>query len=187
MFPDYRSLLRPVLECAKGEPRNISDVVDEISDQPSLTEEERQQLRPSGKQSTIANRIHWAGSYMKRAGWVRNIKRGWFELTESVDLFKTSPQLCLIPDTLSRRRHREDAGVIRQAWFFACRAFQREGGDAFRRRWRNTCSFSKCRCENECRMSAVRRGVLALLCMHCVGSLLCRWDGWRLGFVTTAI
>ena len=82
MIPDYQSLMRPVLECAKGEPRKISDVVEEISDRLGLTEEERQQLLPSGKQSTIANRIHWARSYMKQAGLVRNIKRGWFELTE---------------------------------------------------------------------------------------------------------
>ena len=39
-------------------------------------------MLPSGKQTTIANRIHWARSYMKQAGLVRNIRRGWFELTD---------------------------------------------------------------------------------------------------------
>lgn len=82
MIPDYQSLMRPVLDCAKNEPRKISDVVEEISDRLGLTDEERQQLLPSGKQSTIANRVHWARSYMKQAGLVRNIKRGWFELTD---------------------------------------------------------------------------------------------------------
>ncbi len=82
MIPDYQSLMRPVLECARNEPRKIADVVEEISDHLGLTDQERQQLLPSGRQTTIANRIHWARSYLKQAGLVRNIKRGWFELTE---------------------------------------------------------------------------------------------------------
>jgi len=82
MIPDYQSLMRPVLECATQGPRKISNVVDEISDNLQLTPEERQQLLPSGKQTTITNRIHWSRSYLKQAGLVRNIKRGWYELTE---------------------------------------------------------------------------------------------------------
>ena len=82
MIPDYQSLMRPVLECARKEPRKISDVVEEISNNLSLNNEERHQMLPSGKQTIIANRIHWARSYMKQAGLVRNIRRGWFELTD---------------------------------------------------------------------------------------------------------
>jgi restriction system protein len=82
MIPDYQSLMRPVLECARKEPRKISDVVEEISSNLTLSVEERHQMLPSGKQTTIANRIHWARSYMKQAGLVRNIRRGWFELTD---------------------------------------------------------------------------------------------------------
>jgi restriction system protein len=82
MIPNYQSLMRPVLECARKEPRKISDVVEEISSNLTLSVEERHQMLPSGKQTTIANRIHWARSYMKQAGLVRNIRRGWFELTD---------------------------------------------------------------------------------------------------------
>jgi len=82
MIPDYQSLMRPVLECARTGPRKISDVVDEISDHLRLSEEERQTMLPSGKQTTITNRVHWARSFMKQAGLVRNIRRGWYELTE---------------------------------------------------------------------------------------------------------
>ncbi|KUJ79946.1 restriction endonuclease [Ruegeria profundi] len=82
MIPDYQSLMRPVLECARVKPRNISDVVEEVSDKLGLTQEERDQLLPSGTQTTIRNRVHWARSYMKQAGLVRNVKRGWYELTD---------------------------------------------------------------------------------------------------------
>lgn len=75
-------LMRPVLESAQNGPRKISDVVEEISNRLNLSDEDRQQMLPSGKQTTIANRVHWARSYMKQAGLVRNNRRGWFELTE---------------------------------------------------------------------------------------------------------
>jgi len=74
--------MRPVLESAQNGPRKISDVVEEISNRLNLSDEDRQQMLPSGKQTTIANRVHWARSYMKQAGLVRNNRRGWFELTE---------------------------------------------------------------------------------------------------------
>ena len=82
MIPDYQSLMRPVLEAAAVEPRRIGDVVEHISDQLDLSPEERSQMLPSGKQTVIANRVHWARSYLKQAGVVRNPKRGWYELTD---------------------------------------------------------------------------------------------------------
>ncbi|MCB2066710.1 MAG: restriction endonuclease [Erythrobacter sp.] len=74
--------MRPVLASAAQGPRKISDVVEEMSAHFGLSEAERQQLLPSGQQTTIANRTHWARSYLKQAGLVRNIRRGWFEITD---------------------------------------------------------------------------------------------------------
>jgi restriction system protein len=102
MIPDYQSLMRPVLQCAKDEPRKISDVVEEISDRLGLTNEERQQLLPSGKQTTIANRVHWSRSYMKQAGLVRNVKRGWYELTERGRTILNDPSISLDAKYLSQ-------------------------------------------------------------------------------------
>lgn len=82
MIPDYQTLMRPVLEAAKDEPRKISDVVEEISDLFELTEEEREDLLPSGTQTRMRNRVHWARSYLKQAALVHNVRRGWYELTD---------------------------------------------------------------------------------------------------------
>jgi restriction system protein len=60
MIPDYQSLMRPVLTAAASGPRKIGDVVEEIADHLGLSEEERNLLLPSGKQTVIANRVHWA-------------------------------------------------------------------------------------------------------------------------------
>ncbi|WP_281982219.1 restriction endonuclease [Thalassorhabdomicrobium marinisediminis] len=122
MIPNYQSLMRPVLECARNEPRKISDVVEEISDQLNLSEEERQDLLPSGKQTIIANRVHWARSYLKQAGLVRNIRRGWYELTDrgrsvlkdpSVDLnSKYLEQFDEFQDFKSRSRDEDPTEVV---------------------------------------------------------------------------
>lgn len=102
MIPDYQSLMRPVLECARNEPRKISDVVEDISERLELSEEERQQMLPSGKQTTITNRIHWARSYMKQAGLVRNIRRGWYELTDRGRSILDDPSISLTSKYLAQ-------------------------------------------------------------------------------------
>lgn len=74
--------MRPVLECAaRGEAR-ISDVVDQLADRFELTDAERAELLPSGKQTRFANRVHWAKSYLKQAGLVKATRRAHFTITE---------------------------------------------------------------------------------------------------------
>lgn len=80
--PDYQTLMKPVLRSsAKGE-RHVSDVVAELDQEFGLTAEERAELLPSGKQTTFANRVHWAKSYLKQAGLVKATRRGYFEITD---------------------------------------------------------------------------------------------------------
>lgn len=81
-IPDYQSLMLPVLLLSsKGEQR-IGDVVNALADQFRLTSEEKAELLPSGKQTVIANRVHWAKTYLKQAGLVEPTRRGHFKITE---------------------------------------------------------------------------------------------------------
>ena len=49
-IPDYQSLMRPLLAFASnGSEKNINDAIKGIANQLGLTEEERDQLLPSGK------------------------------------------------------------------------------------------------------------------------------------------
>lgn len=80
--PDYQSLMLPVLmQSASGEVR-IGDVVDQLADQLKLSEDDRAEIIPSGKQTTFSNRVHWAKSYLKQAGLVEATKRAHFRITE---------------------------------------------------------------------------------------------------------
>lgn len=82
MIPDYQSLMKPVLELSASGEMKVSDAVALLEDSFGLTDEERQELLPSGKQSRFANRVHWARSYLKQAGLLRNTRRGYFQITE---------------------------------------------------------------------------------------------------------
>ncbi len=81
-IPDFQSLMLPVLkESAAGEVR-ISDVVAVLGTKLALSEAELSELLPSGKQTTFANRVNWAKSYLGKAGLVRLTKRAYFEISE---------------------------------------------------------------------------------------------------------
>lgn len=81
-IPDFQTLMLPVLQKAtEGEVR-ISDVVDQIADGLGLTSEERGQLLPSGRQTTFANRVNWAKSYLGKAGLIELTRRAHFKITD---------------------------------------------------------------------------------------------------------
>tara|TARA_R110002020_G_scaffold400596_9_gene610852 strand:- start:3699 stop:4601 length:903 start_codon:yes stop_codon:yes gene_type:complete len=81
-IPDYQTLMKPVLRSSTKGERHVSDVVAELDQEFGLSAEERAELLPSGKQTTFANRVHWAKSYLKQAGLVKATRRGYFEITD---------------------------------------------------------------------------------------------------------
>lgn len=68
----YRPALRSV----------VRDCIERLANEWRLTDEERAQLLPSGKQTIFANRVHWAITYMVKAGLLQRTKRGHFTATE---------------------------------------------------------------------------------------------------------
>jgi restriction system protein len=82
MIPDYQTLMRPILECAAAGEVRIGDVVEQLGREFGLTPDEEQELLPSGKQTRFANRVHWAKSYLKQAGLVKETRRAHFVITD---------------------------------------------------------------------------------------------------------
>jgi restriction system protein len=73
----------PVLKVAGDDQEHrIGDIIDQLAREFGLTEEERNQSLPSGKQSTFANRVHWAKTYLVQAGLLRATKRAHFRITD---------------------------------------------------------------------------------------------------------
>lgn len=81
-IPDFQSLMLPVLEvAADGEDHAGSSLIAAMSDRFGLTEAERAELLPSGRQPTIANRVHWAITYLAKCGLLERPRRGFARIT----------------------------------------------------------------------------------------------------------
>jgi restriction system protein len=82
-IPDYQSLMLPVLKLAgDGREHRMLEVVDSLASQFKLTEAEREELLPSGKQPVFNNRVHWAKTYLVQAKLLIATRRAHFKITE---------------------------------------------------------------------------------------------------------
>jgi restriction system protein len=93
-IPDYQSFMRPVLALvADGKEHDSKAVISSLADQLQLTEEERSVLLPSGKQTLLANRIHWAITYLAKAGALERTRRSHIRVTDrGRKLLEENPQ-----------------------------------------------------------------------------------------------
>lgn len=94
-IPDFQSLMLPLLKVvADGREYRLRDAVELLAEEFRLTDEERQQLLPSGRYPTFDNRIAWAKTYLKKAGLIDQPRRAFFQITErGREVLKTSPKL----------------------------------------------------------------------------------------------
>lgn len=93
MIPDYQTLMLPLLRLAAGGETRVADVAERIADDLGLTQEERDELLPSGRQRLQHNRIHWAKFYMSKAGLIASPARGRFLATDKGKaLLATAPE-----------------------------------------------------------------------------------------------
>nr|VFK39338.1 MAG: restriction system protein [Candidatus Kentron sp. SD]VFK44057.1 MAG: restriction system protein [Candidatus Kentron sp. SD] len=81
--PDYQSLMLPLLAFAaqKNEETSTSDAVEILARELGLSEEDLDEMLPSGAQSKFANRVGWAATYMKKAGLLEATRRGHYRIT----------------------------------------------------------------------------------------------------------
>lgn len=82
-IPDYQTIMLPLLKFAEdGRVHSKHEAVEYLRNWFKLTEEERKELLPSGKQGLFDNRVAWAQTYMKQAKLIESPKRGFFAITE---------------------------------------------------------------------------------------------------------
>jgi restriction system protein len=92
-IPDYQSIMLPVLKVlSDGGARRLRELVDILSDEFGLSEEERKELLPSGQKSIFYNRVGWACTYLKQAALTEYPQRGFSKITErGVKVLKDNP------------------------------------------------------------------------------------------------
>lgn len=93
-IPDYQAIMLPLLRFAQdNKEHSLREAIDVLADKFGLTDDERQELLPSGQQATFDNRVGWARTYMKKAGLLKSTRRGYFQITErGLDLLKSNPE-----------------------------------------------------------------------------------------------
>lgn len=81
--PKYYEMHKPILECLKdGQMRTLKELRLSVSAGFSLSEDDLAELLPSGRQTVFANRIGWAGTYLKKAGLIDSPARATFMITD---------------------------------------------------------------------------------------------------------
>ena len=81
-IPQYDKMYCEVLDIlSDGKPHKLSAIRDSLADIFQVTEEERKELLPSGKQAVFNNRSNWACVYLKKAGLIENAVRGIYQIT----------------------------------------------------------------------------------------------------------
>ena len=81
-IPDFQSVMLPLLELIGDEQEHsVGQTVEELASHFGLTDAERTELLPSGKQERFHNRVAWARSYLKMASLLDNTGRGRFRIT----------------------------------------------------------------------------------------------------------
>jgi len=82
-IPDYQTIMLPLLQFAgDAAEQRFRDAVAALAGHFNLTEEERQELLPSGQQPLFNNRVAWARLYLVKAGLLKSTRRGYFQITD---------------------------------------------------------------------------------------------------------
>lgn len=83
MIPDYQSIMLPLLKIISDDKvYRFRNLIDALSTEFQLSEEEQKELLPSGQQPIFDNRVGWANTYLKKAGLIKSEKRGYLQITE---------------------------------------------------------------------------------------------------------
>ncbi|WP_341960038.1 restriction endonuclease [Planococcus maritimus] len=97
VIPGYQEFMYPLLKLlGDRNEHTLRDVYIHLANEFNLSEEEREELLPSGKQKILHNRIGWARTYLKKAGLLKIVRRGVFVITEAgLDVLE-NPQILAI-------------------------------------------------------------------------------------------
>ena len=103
MIPDYQTLMLPLLKLVSdGQEHRYRDLIEKLAVEFKVTDDERKEFLASGNQAIFDNRVGWAKTYLKKAGFIDSSKRAIFIITD------------LGRQTLAGKPERIDAKFLRQ-------------------------------------------------------------------------
>jgi restriction system protein len=91
--PDFQSLMMPLLRVGgDGREHSLAEAREILAAEFKLSDSDREEPLPSGRQSKFSNRVAWAKSYLQQAGLLASPRRGHFQISDrGRDVFKAPP------------------------------------------------------------------------------------------------
>jgi restriction system protein len=95
-------MMLPMLRLVANGLQTIADCEPELRRQFGISDADASALLPSGKQTYLSNRAHWARNYLSQAGLVEAISRGRYRTTPLGDEFLASNPAVINVETLKQ-------------------------------------------------------------------------------------
>jgi restriction system protein len=81
-IPDFESMMLPLLRFAgDNKEHSVLEPIEFLAQLLKLTDDEKREPLPSGKEPRFDNRVRWGLFYLKRAGLLESTKRGYIKIT----------------------------------------------------------------------------------------------------------
>ena len=118
-IPEFQTLMLPLLKIASdGQEYKLSDAAELLAQQFDLSDADRAELLPSGRQTKFDNRVGWARTHLGKALLLENPRWGRFRITDrGREVLRSNPPsidinyLLQFPEFAEfRRRSRQDNG-----------------------------------------------------------------------------
>lgn len=92
--PDFQTIMRPLLTLhADGQEHEVAATRTGVADHFDLSPEDRAERIPSGRVTTLQNRVGWAAMYLFRAGLLERPRRAHYKITErGREMLKQHPE-----------------------------------------------------------------------------------------------
>lgn len=82
-IPTYEPIMLPLLKLLVSVNEiSVREAIEQLANHFSLSDFEKQQLLPSGKQAIFSNRVGWARTYLKKAILLETPRRGQIKITQ---------------------------------------------------------------------------------------------------------
>ena len=90
--PDFQTLMLPVLKAFAQGAATVAEVLPILRAQFGISDEEAAELMSNGTTTFLANRAHWARTYLSKAGLLESPRRGQHRVTQAGQaVLKSSP------------------------------------------------------------------------------------------------
>lgn len=109
-IPKFQELFVPLLELASRERIKRQSATEAMADHFNLTDEERQEMIPSGGMRLIASRTGWAMTFLTKAGLIEKVERATYAATDFGKQYRTKH-----PDGFNEKDLRQIEGY-EEAW-----------------------------------------------------------------------